>query len=616
VELLHAPFIQLMPLQMRGKPKFRTIKIRNWKKDPTMKPLPVNVYREALVSPNSEQQVMHRLVIFLAACTILYFGKDIIVPVVLALLLSLLLNPAVRFLQNWRTPKLIAVICVVVITFATLVMLATVMGGTLARLAQDLPNFQMSLLEKAKSIKFATSGGNTFTKAANVLQNLQTELAQDPGTSALVKPIPVEIRGSDYGPLGPVATVITTVAHPLAQLGIVFLMLSFVLYNREDLRNRLVKLAGLSEINRTTVALDEAGVRLSKLFTAQLLINSGTGIIIAIALFFMGIPGAVLWGLLIIVMRFVPYIGTILSAIFPVAIALAVGDGWSLAIATLSMILVVEIIVGQVIEPLLFGHMAGLSPVAVVLAAAFWTAVWGPIGLVLATPLTICLLVLGKNIESLNFIEVMLGSETEINPESLFYQRMLAADPLEAVEQAEPLQMDGKLDEFLDSVAVPGLMMAYQDQQREVLTKAQAATIANTFSETLDELWDDAEAPHETHAKIVLVPAYGALNFCAALALSALLKLKNVPHVMLDETALSPRKEQEIPRTAESLAICYLVAPSSSQQKYMVRRAQNRWKIQDIQTIAWRNLSADSAIKSAIDFASVAQPLPASGLAA
>jgi predicted PurR-regulated permease PerM len=569
-----------------------------------MKPLPVNVYRDSLIGPSPEQYIMQRLVIFLAVCSILYFGQDIVIPVVLALLLALLLNPAVRFLQNVGLPKSLSVICIVGLTFATLLILATIMGGALARLAQDLPNFQLSLLEKAKSIKFATSGGGTFTKAANVLETLQTELAQAPGKSSVVKPIPVEISGSDYGPLGPIASVIATVAHPLAQFGIVFLMLSFVLFNREDLRNRLVKLAGISEINRTTVALDEAAERLSKLFTAQLLINTGTGLIIGTALFFMNIPGAALWGLLIIVMRFVPYIGTVLSAIFPVAIALAVGSDWTLAIAVLAMIVVIEVIVGQVVEPLLFGHMAGLTPVAVILAAAFWTAVWGPVGLVLATPLTICLLVLGRNIEGLNFIEVMLGSETEINPESLFYQRMLAADPLEAAEQAESMLQDGKIAEFLDGVAIPGLMMAYRDQERKILTKAQAVTIAQTFSETLDELFDDVSSTADAKKEIALVPGYGSLNFAAALALSAVLTSKNIPHVILGEDALSPGKEYELPADTKKLAICYLMAPSTSQQKYLARRAQHRWKNASIQSVVWRNELTNDDVRSASEFVS------------
>ena len=227
--------------------------------------------------------------------------------------------------------------------------------------------------------------------------------------------------------------------HPLTQLGIVVLMLTFILIYREDLRNRLIRLAGTGDIHRTTTAIDEAGHRLSRLFATQLLINTTTGAFIGAALFLIGIPGALLWGILTAVLRFVPYVGTLLASVFPIIIAAAVGDGWTLALLTLGIIVVTETLVGHVLEPLFFGKSTGLSPVAVVAAAAFWTAIWGPVGLVLSTPITIVLLVVGRNIEALQFLEVLLGSKPVLTPDHAFYQRMLANDPLEAAEHARSL---------------------------------------------------------------------------------------------------------------------------------------------------------------------------------
>jgi predicted PurR-regulated permease PerM len=567
-----------------------------------MKPLSPTVYRESILSDSPERQVMQRLVIFLAFCTIMYFGQDIIIPVVLALLLALLLNPMVRFFQNLGLPKVLSVLLVVGSALSVVLLLATLTGGTLARLAQDLPNYQSSLMEKARAIRFATSGSGTLTKAADVLQTLQTEISQDPSKQQTVKPVPVEIRNPQYGPLGPIATVINSIAHPLAQFGIMFLMLTFVLFNREDLRNRFVKLVGLGEINRTTVAMDEAGNRLSKLFRTQLLINSLTGLVIGGALFAMGIPAAVLWGVLTAAMRFVPYIGTFLSAIFPVAIALAVGDGWTLALATLAMIAFTEVIVGQFIEPLLLGHSGGLSPVAVVLSAAFWTAVWGPVGLVLATPLTICLVVLGRNIDGMKFMDTMLGSDTALNAEAVFYQRMLAADPMEAAEQAAPMLEDEKFSEFLDDIAVPGLMLAHLDQQRKILTREQATTIAHTFSNMLDEILPDNENPESQSVNLVLVSGYGALNFAATLALSALLKDKGVPHEMLPEDALLPGKEYDVPQTTGVVALCFLTPPSTVQLNYLNRRAHQRWNALNIEMISWNADGHEDTVRSIKDF--------------
>ncbi|MEO6607506.1 MAG: AI-2E family transporter [Aestuariivirga sp.] len=567
-----------------------------------MKPLSQNVYRESVLADSPERLLMQRLVIFLAFCAVMYFGQDIIIPVVLALLLALLLNPLVKFFQNVGLPKSISVIMVVVGALCVIGLVAMITGGALAKLAQDLPNYQSSLMEKARAVRFATSGSGTLTKAADVLQTLQTEISQDPSKVTAVKPIPVEISNPNYGPLGPIATVISNIAHPLAQFGIVFLMLTFVLFNREDLRNRLVKLVGLGEINRTTVTMDEAGHRLSKLFRTQLLINSLTGLAIGAALFVMGIPAAVLWGLITAVMRFVPYIGTLLSAIFPVAIALAVGDGWSLALGTLGMIVVTEAIVGQIVEPLLLGHSGGLSPVAVVLSAAFWTAVWGPVGLVLATPLTICLVVLGRNIDGMNFIDTMLGSETALNAEAVFYQRMLAADPLEAAEQAAPMMEDGRFPEFLDEIAVPGLMLAHVDQQRRILTKEQATTIAFTFSSMLDELWPVEKKIEATPIEIVLVAGYGALNFAGTLALSALLKDKGIAHEMLSEDALMPGKEYEVPQSAKIVAICFLTPPSVVQINYLKKRALQRWSTLKIEPVSWNKQDDDANITSIKEF--------------
>ncbi len=228
-----------------------------------------------------------------------------------------------------------------------------------------------------------------MNKAAGVLEKLQTEIAApDPQGQAPIaqKPIPVELRDSRFGPLEPVISVLAVIAHPLVQLGIVVLMLAFALFNRENLRDRLIRLAGTGDIHRTTLALDEAGKRLSRLFLGQLAINSGAGAVISVALFLLGIPGALLWGLLTAILRFVPFVGTFLASIIPIVIALAVGEGWMLPLAVAGAVLVVEISAGHIFEPIFLGRMTGVSSIAIVVSAAFWAMIWGPVGLLLATP--------------------------------------------------------------------------------------------------------------------------------------------------------------------------------------------------------------------------------------
>ena len=562
-----------------------------------MRPIPAKVFSESVFRQPASQNLVNGLIIFLAVCAILYYGQPILIPIVLAILLSLLLVPCVRALQKLRIPKPAAIISVVCIAFAVLFGLTAVLATSLTNLAGDLPRYESNLREKARSLKFATSGGGTIEKAANVLRDLQTEL-QQPQQSSLTnytsdKPIPVEVRESNFGPLDPVISAVAILIHPMTQLGIVILMVVLILFNREDLRNRLIRLGGTGDIHRTTIALDEAGQRLSLLFTTQVLINGLTGAFIGVALAFIGIPGAVLWGVLTAVMRFVPYVGTLLSAVFPIIIAAAIGEGWTLALITTGIIVTAELVVGQVLEPLFFGKMTGLSTFAIVASAAFWAALWGPIGLILATPLTIGLLVIGRNIESLNFFDVLLGSEPVLTPDNVFYQRLLASDPLEAAELADPFLKENRLDGFINDVAVPGLLLANQDQLRGVLSIEHQTSLAHSFSEMLDELFIDETDAEKTAVPVLLVSAHGPLNFAATLAFSALLKTKNVRHEMLPEDVITPGKFPEIDLAhVQFVCLCYLTAPSEAKHNYVLRRLTPLMGDARVLSVAWSG-SAD-----------------------
>ncbi len=562
-----------------------------------MRPLPVKIFSENVIRTAGNQDLVNGLVMFLAVCAILYYGQQILIPIVLAILLSLLLTPCVRALQKIRVPKSAAIVSVVLIAFALLFTMTAVLATSLTNLAGDLPQYESNLREKARSLKFATSGGDTIEKAANVLKDLQTELQQPQQSLTSFtssKPILVEIREPNFGPLDPVISAVAILIHPLTQLGIVILMVVLILFNREDLRSRLVRLAGTGDIHRTTIALDEAGERLSSLFITQLLINGLTGAFIGSALAVIGIPGAILWGVLTAVMRFVPYVGVFMSAVFPVIIAAAIGEGWTLALMAAGIILLVEITVGQVLEPLFFGKMTGLSTFAIVASAAFWATLWGPIGLILATPLTVGLLVIGRNIESLKFFDVLLGSEAVLTPDHVFYQRLLASDPIEAAEQADIFLKENRLDDFLDEVAVPALMLANYDHIRGVLSSERLTVIANSFSETLDEIWSDAESAAPAEASVLLITAHGPLNFAATLSFSALLKTRGVKHRMLPEDVIAPGKSPEIDMANVGfVCLCYLTAPSEAKHNYVLRRISPLVKDARVISVAWSG-SADS----------------------
>ena len=271
---------------------------------------------------------------------------------------------------------------------------------------------------------------------------------------------------------------------------LVVLFLIFILLQREDIRDRFLRLAGTADLQRSTAALDDAGSRLSRFFLMQTLLNAGFGVFIAIGLWLIGVPNAVLWGIFAGLMRFVPFIGGIIAAFFPILLAAAVDPGWTMVLATAGLFLVAEPIAGHVIEPLLYGQHTGLSPVAIVISTLFWTLLWGPIGLLLATPLTVCLVVLGRHIEALQFIEVLLGDEPALEPHERFYQRLLAGDDTEAADMAETELKKKSLSAYYDAVAMPALALAQTDAAHGKLSQEKQLEICDTVEEVVEDLSD------------------------------------------------------------------------------------------------------------------------------
>jgi hypothetical protein len=314
-------------------------------------------------------------------------------------------------------------------------------------------------------------------------------------SAAPLSPVPVEVRQPDPGALESLRSLISPLLHPLATTGIIIIFVIFILLQREDLRNRVIRLAGSHDLQRTTAAIDDAAARLSRLFLIQLLLNGAFGLVIGIGLWVIGIPSSILWGILAAVLRFVPYIGAAIAAAFPLALAVAVDPGWSMLVWTLALFLVVEPVVGHVIEPMVYGHSTGLSPVAVVASATFWTALWGPIGLVLATPLTVCLVVLGRHVERLEFLDVMFGDRPPLSPPEIFYQRMLAGDPTEAAEKAEEFLKQRSLSSYYDEVALKGLQLAQADSERGALNHERLTKIRDAVAEFANDLSDQDAGP-------------------------------------------------------------------------------------------------------------------------
>jgi predicted PurR-regulated permease PerM len=440
----------------------------------------------------------------------LYFARDVFVPLALALLLSFALGPLVMLLRKWRFGRMPSVIAAVVLAFILIFGLGSVIGSQLAHLAENLPQYQSNVAEKIHSLQGSTTGRGIMGRASAMLKRLSDEIARKPPAvtprapvavpsaarpASQPVPIPVEIHQPEPTALQVLQTIIGPLLQPLATTGLVIVFVVFFLLQREDLRDRFIRLAGAHDLQKTTKGLDDAARRLSRYLLMNLAINATFGILIGAGLWVIGIPNPVLWGILAMLLRFVPYIGPIIAAVFPALLALAIDPGWTMLVWTLCLFLVVEPLMGQVLEPLLYGHSTGLSAVAIVVSAAFWTWLWGPVGLLLSTPLTLCLVVLGRHVERLEFLAILLGDQPALTLEENFYQRVLANDPDEAAHQAELYFKTKPLAEYYDEVAIRGLALAQLDVNRGVLEHARRVQIKEAVLGLIDDLSDHSDAP-------------------------------------------------------------------------------------------------------------------------
>ncbi len=432
----------------------------------------------------------------------LYFGRAVLIPIILAVLLSFLVAPFVDLLRRLRLGQVPSVILAVLVALSVLTAVGALIGAQVAQLAGDLPQYQFAVERKIDAVQQKTIGrADAFLgKAATALKRLSPsreeeirKAQENPAASPIDAPMPVEVHEPAPSPVQLAQRFLSPILNPLETTGIVLVVAIFILLQREDLRDRLIRLFGSRDLHRATTAMDEAARRLSRYFLAQLGINMGVGIVISIGLAIIGVPGALLFGVLTGLLRFVPYVGTWIAALLAVVFAAAVGPGWSMMIWTIALFGITDVVAGQVVEPLLYGHSTGLSPFAVIVAAIFWSWIWGPIGLVLSTPLTLCLVILGRHVDRLEFLDVLFGDRPALTPAENFYQRLLANDPDEALVQAESLLKERSLSAYYDEVALVGLRIAHQDVLRGVVTADQLKRInesAMDIVEGLEEVED------------------------------------------------------------------------------------------------------------------------------
>jgi predicted PurR-regulated permease PerM len=540
----------------------------------------------------------------------LYFGRLVLEPLALALLLSLTLAPAVRWLHLHGIGRTVATLSTLVLAVLVFLGMLAAVGDEVVGLARDLPRYEENIAAKIRSLN-AVPGAGVVGRATRVLRDLGKELAPSESSGPIAgapsearQPVPVELRSSEPALLQVLRNVAGPLLAPIAFVGPMLLFTIMILLKREDLRDRLLRLAGARDLHRTTAAMNDAAERVSRYLLMQLGVGVCYGIPVGIGLAAIGIPSAPLWGILGVLLRFIPYLGGPLTAVLPCVLAIAVDPGWSLLLWTVLLFAGLELTLANVIEPWIYGRTTGLSPVAVLLASVFWTWLWGPIGLLLATPLTVCLVVLGRYMPQLQFLEILLGDRPVLSPEETLYQRFLARDPEEATEQAEEFARQKSIEAFFDEVAIPALVMAQADSDRGALSAERRALIAAGFATILDNLTEDpvgdADEDDKSEPLIACLAGRNELDLAAAWVLQHLLRRRGHRVVVFSPDAVSTFNIDQLPLQGAAVVCLSLVSTgATARARYLVRRIRRRARRAHLVIGFWGRDQAEFSVEEA-----------------
>ena len=461
---------------------------------------------------------------FVIAVAVLYFARQILIPFALALLCAFLLSPAVKRLESWYIPRIAAIVLVMIAACGALGGLGWVVTDQLVQIINDLPEYRENIDHKMAAIRAPGS----LTKLAKNVQDLGKELTTSPPSQPPVAtprkparsaraatpvpldangPLKVEVIEPQPNALQSLRNFVGPLRGPLETAGIVIVFTLFMLIDREDLRNRLLSLIGQRQLHRTTKALDDAAQRVSRFLLMQFLVNTGFGTLVALGLYLIGVQSFILWGVMALFLRFLPYVGVTVAGLLPLVLALATTEGWRSPVLVLVLFLVLELVTGNFVEPMVYGAHTGLSSLAILAAVVFWTAIWGPAGLILSTPLTVCLSVLGRYSPHLQFLDVLLGDEPVLSMDALFYQRLLALDHHEALLVAENFLKENSLTSLYDQVILGALAMAEQDRHAGQMEPRREEFVLQSIREIVTELAEtDPDARKSNRGRVLLEP--------------------------------------------------------------------------------------------------------------
>ena len=562
-------------------------------------------------SPRAISVLAGVMVVFFIV-TALYWAQAILIPVALAIYFSFILTPPVAYLQRKRVPRVIAVMLVLAAALTAFGATAMIVGRQVVHLGQTLPDHEDKIKRKLGTVRdwMNANEENRLIKLGNDIYEM---LAGDPKKADAEGTSPqVVVEKPSW--VARAQGVMTPAAEVLGQAAFTFILLVFMLNRREDLRNRLIRLLGQGRLTTTTKAVDETSRRVTRFLLVQFLLNGAFGIVVTLGLLLLSVPYAPLWGFTGFLMRYVPYVGTWLAVIPPTVFTFAVSDTWGPPIMVFLLFFGLEVLAGSVAEPLLFGHSLGLSEVAQLVAAAFWAFLWGPVGLILSGPLTVCLLVLGKYVPQWRFLSVLLGDEPVLSPRVAFYQRLAAHDQDEAAEIAEKELTTRPPEQVFDDIFVPVLVTGRRDAADGRLSGDDLQFMIRAVREVSEEVYEPApsDAPVGVPPlRVLILPGKDSVDHAAAELFARLLD-RRVWDVEVAPNVLTSEQLDLIEQRTPAIVVIAALPPGGlTHTRYLVKRLRQkapdlkvvvgRWAASDEEAQAWSQLKdagADEVMNS------------------
>ena len=536
------------------------------------------------------------LVMAAIVLALLYFGRELFIPFSLAVLFSFVLDPLVARLRKLRLPRAPAVALVMLCAVAVVGATSFFVASQAVQLARDLPTYQTTIQTKLRVLRAEITGRGVLEDASRMISAVSAELdatrrALDSASRTARPPAArVQIEAAPGSPMQAIGDVLAPLLGPVATTGLVLVFTTIILLQRNDLRDRLLRLAG-GELHRTTDALDEAAHRVSRYLTMQLLVNTTFAAPMALGLWAIGVPGALLWGLMAGAFRFVPYVGPVIAAAFPLLMAFAVDPGWQMLLWTLLLIGSLELLINNFIEPWLYSASTGLAPVALLVSAALWTALWGPIGLILATPITVCLVVMGRHLPALAYLDLLFGRDPVFDAPTKLYQRLLAGDVEEAIELSAEQASASTLRDFYGDTAIPALRLAAGDHARVARAEHRHRVVsgmAALIRDLREEYRPATAASAGTTSPVLCIGARWEVDTLAAEMLAHALAVEGLDSRHLPPSAVAPENIFALDlQGVQVICLSYFSATSQAHARYVCRRLRRLWPDLHIVLAMW-----------------------------